>query len=250
MKIYLIILGILVLIFLGLTLISYSGILFRSRASVKDPEKAKANGDDLLNKQHRVLAVAAHPDDLEYWSAGTLGLLAKNGSDVLAVICTTNQKNGDIRKKEQEKAAEIMGYKKVLFLDLPDRYLAENQDALKIKLLEVFKKERPDVVFTFDAEHEGLVYHHSDHETAGRITESVSKDEKVNHIYFFHTSAPDTLFNISSIIDKKIEALDAHQSQAQWFYRKNFRDWQLKRMLHTYGLMISVSYAEPFRKGW
>jgi LmbE family N-acetylglucosaminyl deacetylase len=166
------------------------------------------------------------------------------------VICTKNQTEGDIRKEEQLKAADILGYTKIIFLDLPDRYLPEHANELSQKLSDVFREIKPDTVFTFDTEKEGPVYHHRDHEEAGRITEEDSKAQNIKHIYFFHTSAPDTLVDISDIINKKLEALDAHQSQAHILFGFNFRDTQLRRMLSSYGKIIGVDYAEPFRKGW
>lgn len=245
---------IILIIFIGLLIVfialTFSGILFRIGEQVKDPDLARENGQDLLKGKYRVVAICAHPDDLEYWLGGTLGKLSANGSQVTAVICTKNQVEGDVREQEQKKAAQILGYYDVKFLNLPDRHLTENQDELKLKLTELFQAIKPQVVITFDTKKEGPVYHHPDHETAGRVTLEVSKKIKPEHIYFFHTSAPDTLVDISDIIDKKIAALDAHVSQSHVLFGFDFRDWQLRKMLSHFGKIINVQYVEPLRKGW
>lgn len=244
---------IIILIIVLLFLISFlSGFLFRSMANVTDRDAAERNGEELLVGKKKVVALAAHPDDLEYWVGGTLGRLSQNGGEVYAIIATKNGKNGGIRETEQQKAAEILGYKRVVFLDLPDGDLPNHKEELKNKLSAGLGKLSPDVVFTFDIEKEGPIYHHKDHETVGSVSLEVAKEQKPKHIYFYHTSAPDTLVDISDFIDKKLQAFDAHVSQKKpWIpLRQAFSDNQLRRTLKTYGNMVGAQYAEPLRKGW
>lgn len=250
--IYIIILIFLIL-FLALLVLFSSGILFRSLAKVENRDTTKKNGEELIAGKRKVVALAAHPDDLEYWIGGTLGKLAGSGSDVYVIIATKNGKNGDIRKIEQQKAAKILGYKKVIFWDLPDGDLPNHKDELKNKLSAELGKISPEIIFTFDIEKEGLVYHHKDHETVGEISLEIANTQRPKHIYFYHTSAPDTLVDISDFIDKKIQAFDAHVSQKKpWIspLRQMFGDNQLTRTLKSYGKTIGANYAEPFRKGW
>lgn len=55
--------------------------------------------------------------------------------------------------------------------------------------------------------------------TARRVTLEVAKEIRPEHIYFYHTSAPNTLVNITGLMDKKIEARLVHKSQnKQSFY--------------------------------
>jgi len=248
--IYIIILIFLIL-FLALLVLFSSGILFRSLAKVENRDTTKKNGEELIAGKRKVVALAAHPDDLEYWIGGTLGKLSQSGSEVYAIVATKNGKNGDRRKDEQKKAAEILGYKEVIFLDLPDGDLPNHKEELRNKLSEKLKKISPDVVFTFDIEKEGPIYHHKDHETVGEVSLEITKIQKPKHIYFYHTSAPDTLVDITDTTEKKIKAFDAHESQKKPLpLRQVFGDNQLTRTLKSYGKTIGVNYAEPFRKGW
>lgn len=249
MKIFMITLGVILGFLFILFIIFSSGIIFRIFAPIKDAKTATENGKEALTNK-KVIAIAAHPDDLEYWIGGTLGKLAQNGSEVTVVICTKNGKNGDIRKEEQKKAGEILGYKEIIFLDLPDGDLINHQAELTDKLQNLFKTLKPEAIFTFDIEKEGLLYHHRDHETVGKVSLEVSRDLKLSHIYFYHTSAPDTAIDVTELIDKKIKAFAAHESQHPSFFRQDFSGWQLRRTLSIYGNMIGVPYAEPLRKGW
>lgn len=229
-----------------------NGVLFRYLTKIKDRATAEKNEEELLNGKWKVLAVAAHPDDLEYWPGGTLGKLAASGSEVHIVISMKNQRIGDLRKEEQRKAGRILGYKDITFLDYPDGSGKIYENRIKQDLGTLFQEKSPDIVFTFDTGKEGLFYHHKDHEAVGRATLAVAKKYQPKHIYFFHTKAPNMTVDITDIIDKKIEAFDAHKSQKKHFIipYEAFGDTQLKRFLRAYGKMMGVKYAEPFRKGW
>lgn len=239
---------ILVLIFL---IISYSNIPWQISAPIKDPEKAKKNGQELLAKSGRVLALAAHPDDLEYWVAGTLGKIIQKGGEVIIVVATTHKQEGKERKVEQKRAAEIMGYQKVVFLDLPDRELINFKNELKNKINNLINKENPQIIFVFDWEKEGRFYHHPDHQILGQVVLEIKKESKSSFLpYFYHTREPDTLVDVTEIIDKKVEAFNAHKSQMHNFFSEDNRLKHLKRISSYYGSLIDVKYAEPLRKGW
>lgn len=237
-----------VIIFVGFS----SGLVFKTLTKIKDKNLAKEQEKELFSRKWKIVAVGAHPDDLEYWLGGTLGKLARSESEIYAVICTKNGGNGDTRKKEQKKAAEVLGYKEVIFLDFPDGDLESHEVKLKTNLTKIFQDISPNIIFAFDVEREGPVYHHNDHEAAGRASLAAAKIQKPSHIYFFHTSAPTMAVDVTDIIDKKIEAFDAHISQKKPIVvlRQAFGDAQLRRMLETYGKMVDVLYAEPLRKGW
>lgn len=225
-----------------------TGAIFRL-VKVKTPEEAKRNGKELLKEKHKILAIAAHPDDLEYYIGGTLNKLSISGSEITAVIATKNGKNGDIRKEEQKKAGEILGYKEIIFLDFPDGSLSNHEDKLKEKLEEIITKKSPDVLFAFDIEKEGLFYHHKDHRVVGRTALELLKTHKEICPYFYHTRGPNTSVDISEVIERKIEAFNAHKSQQHGsFLSKILGDSQLKKYLGTNGKTTGTDYAEVYRK--
>ncbi|MDA0333991.1 MAG: PIG-L family deacetylase, partial [bacterium] len=65
----------------------------------------------------KVLAIGAHPDDLEYGCAGTLIKHAQRGDEVYMMIITDGSSGGqaDLRAREQRKAAKIIGAREVFF---------------------------------------------------------------------------------------------------------------------------------------
>jgi PAS domain S-box-containing protein len=128
----------------------------------------------------------------------------------------TEHKKAEEEIKKNAQESERMN-KFMVGREMKIKELKKENEELKEKISQVFKEKNPEVVFTFDIEKEGLVYHHRDHETVGKISLEVTQNIKPAHIYFYHTSAPNTLVNITEVINKKIEAMNAHKSQSHSF---------------------------------
>ena len=82
----------------------------------------------------RILAVVAHPDDVEFWLGGTVAGWAERGIEVSYCVLTDGEGGGfdptvprqeipGIRRAEQRRAAEMLGVKSVRFLGLPEEGL-------------------------------------------------------------------------------------------------------------------------------
>src|SRR5437762_9258269 len=94
--------------------------------------------DEELPEEHRrVLLVAAHPDDPEFSSGGTVALWVRAGIEVIYVVATSGDKGtpdrdmtgerlSNIREEEQRGAAARVGVKQVEFLRFPDGELLPN----------------------------------------------------------------------------------------------------------------------------
>ncbi|MBI2113225.1 MAG: PIG-L family deacetylase [Candidatus Wildermuthbacteria bacterium] len=106
----------------------------------------------------KVLAVFAHPDDMDFSAAGTIAKWAEKGSDITYLVCTDGGKGSDdpgmdskklflIRKKEQMNAANILGVKDVIFLKHADGELACDMK-LKEEISKVIRQKKPDVIQT------------------------------------------------------------------------------------------------------
>jgi len=78
-------------------------------------------------KNKIVLAVGAHPDDIDFVASGTIAKWVEEGATIYYLICTdgsrgssdpkmTHKKLAAMRKKEQQVAAKILGVKDVFFL--------------------------------------------------------------------------------------------------------------------------------------
>ena len=76
----------------------------------------------LLFKMKDILAIGAHPDDIEIDCAATIAREIRNGNKVYFYIVTNGDKGGDpvLRKKEALQSAEILGVKEVIFGEFLD----------------------------------------------------------------------------------------------------------------------------------
>ncbi|MBX6312853.1 MAG: PIG-L family deacetylase, partial [Isosphaeraceae bacterium] len=119
----------------------------------------------------RVLALGAHPDDIELLCAGTLARYLAAGTEVhLAIACLGNRGGRDgpdaelarVRCKESQRAAETLGAP-VTFLGIGD---AEVRDTPEIRrsFLDLFRSIRPELVLTH-----GPTDYHDDHVQVGAL---------------------------------------------------------------------------------
>lgn len=163
----------------------------------------------------RVLALGAHPDDLEIACGGTLARFVDAGHEVHALVMSHGQVGGDHEKRpgEARAGARFMGLVDVQIRDYPDTELARhNMDmvaAIEAKINEI----SPDIVLTH-SEHD----HHQDHHAvhlatlrAGRRHSSILCFESPSSTRKFN---PSVFVDIGQYIDVKIHAVGTHKNQA------------------------------------
>jgi len=185
-----------------------------------------------------IVAFAAHPDDLEFSSTGTLIKLKKEGYRLIYVV-VTNGENGfkmegafsakeraEIRAREQLAVAEKLGVEDVLFLNYRDGFL-EYTEELRRQLVDIIKKFRPQIVFCFDPANrsfESLNLLHRDHRIVGEAVFDACfaaknrymyprERHQVEKIYFFGSHNPNHFEDITGLIGLKLELLSCHRSQ-------------------------------------
>lgn len=100
-----------------------------------------------------VLAVGAHPDDVEIACGGTLAQLARQGYRVGIIDLTDGEPTPlspgpEVRLAEARRAAEVLGAHTRVTLDLPNRRLFDTFEA-RVALAKEFRKYRPRVVIGF-----------------------------------------------------------------------------------------------------
>jgi LmbE family N-acetylglucosaminyl deacetylase len=222
-----------------------------------------------------ILAVGAHPDDIDFSASGTLAKGIKEGATVYYLICTngnrgsddpkmTHQKLARIRKKEQLAAAKILGVKKVFFLNYEDGQL-ENSLHLKEKIAKVIRKVRPNIIFTTDptiiySQKRGYI-NHPDHRACGQATldaiyplardrlsflhheKNGLKPHKVEEVYLTNFDERDTFFDITKTMNLKIKILKAHSSQISEETLKRIKKWAALT-----GKEKGFKFAEGFKK--
>lgn len=188
------------------------------------------------------MAVAAHPDDIESWCAGTLARFVDLGDNVRLLLVTSGDKGASdpdaepsevaaIREREAQAAARILGLDDVVFLRLSDGDV-EDTRSLRGALVRWIRIWRPDVLFTHDPEHPVPPYvTHRDHRIVGRATLDavypLARDplafrehraeglrpHAVGQVWLFASAAADVFVDIAPTFERKVAARLAHVSQ-------------------------------------
>lgn len=224
-----------------------------------------------------ILAIHAHPDDIETLAAGTLALLAQKGHRITiatmtagegGAIDTAPEETARIRKGEAAAAAKLIGAAYVCagFGDLA----LFNDDASRRRTVELIRSVRPELVITA-----APVDYHPDHEaTSALVRDALFAAPVPNYrtgpspvletippLYFTDPiggrdrdgrKVPfDFAVDIGSTIETKKAMLAAHASQVAWEIKQHgisnivaaMEAWVMKR-----GSAAGVAYAEGFRQ--
>lgn len=222
---------------------------FTSQLTVK-PNAALSAGQDLLSTKV-VLAIVAHPDDLEWYIGGTLKRLSDNGANVQVVVASDGEKGPNkvnssnlavTRRAEQAAAGVINGYTRIHSLALPDRGVAADPRFLP-EITRIYQQVKPEAVFIFDPTYPALPYLHVDHQGSAREFLKFWTTLNTNRppVYLFQTRRPDVAVDISSVIDNKAKALAQHVSQ------NGGNGGQMSGFFAGSGKQVGVGYAELFR---
>lgn len=168
----------------------------------------------MVLKSKVVLAVGAHPDDVELGCGGTLCQAARNRVKVIVVYMTRGEMSGspEVRVKESIDAFSVLGVKEIHFGNFPDTEIPNSRES--IDFLEQFQiKYKPDIVLTHTTNDI-----HQDHRQVGWL--SISAFRNVPKVLSYETPrvnpatfSPTYFVDISSCIKEKWEALQCHLSQ-------------------------------------
>jgi LmbE family N-acetylglucosaminyl deacetylase len=194
-----------------------------------------------------VLAIGAHPDDIEYGCAATLSRFAERGDDVYAQVLTDGRCGGDIvtRKKEQLKSASIMGLREVFWGNYEDTKLPF-QDTIIRDIQAIVDKIKPQFVFIHDPDDT-----HQDHRHATSC--AISATRYVPNVLLYEGPStvhfnPDVFVNIQTLIDLKFRCLRAHKSQVMRtnVYNQSIIDLAKATAIFR-GEYCHQKYAEAFK---
>lgn len=223
-----------------------------SRQAAPDrPALALARGEQLVLAPRRVLALTAHPDDLEFFAGGTLRRMALAGSRIAAVVLSDGEKRGNWadlggqRRAEQEAAAHLQGYDSVSFLGLPDFGLPEDP-RLEPLVARCWDDVAPDVVLAFDPKELVPGFANRDHKALGRTVMDLAR-AKLNtgvQVYFYGTHSPDVLVDITEVLPDKLRAVKTHRSQMVYL-EEGETDAAIALMGRIGAGQSGCGYAEP-----
>src|SRR5579859_206758 len=189
-----------------------------------------------------IMAIGAHPDDIESWCAGTLAQAIDQGATVRLLLVTSGEHGSSdptkheqevaaCREEEAQRAATLLGIAEVVFLRYPDGDV-EDTHALRADLVAWIRRWQPSILFTHDPEHPYPAYLcHRDHRIVGRaaldavyplardhlaFAEQVHtglKPHKVGEVWLFASSNADAYVDITAGFERKLAARLAHESQ-------------------------------------
>ena len=225
----------------------------------------------------RVLAIGAHPDDIEIACSGTLAKCVARGDTV--IVCHVSSGNlghvvippdelRKIRKQEAINAGKLAGIE-VVDGGFDDLDIYENNKQARDKMVDIIRYANPDFIITHDPndympDHTAvskLVFDASFTATLPNYVCSVrrySKDDspaKLVPIFYMDTLAgvnfdPTIYVDVTETIDLKIDMLNCHESQIVWMRDHDHIDFcDMVRTCSKYrGYQCGVDFAEGFKQ--
>jgi LmbE family N-acetylglucosaminyl deacetylase len=191
----------------------------------------------------KILVVTAHPDDVDFGSAGTIATWTDAGHDVIYCVVTNGDSGGrdasvsradmaKLRQAEQIAAAKCVGVSDVRFLGYPDGRVEATLD-LRRDIARVIRQVRPDRVVCQSPErnYARIPTSHPDHRAVGSATlDAVYPDARnpfvfpelleaglqewtVREVWIAGGPQPSEYVDVTGTFDRKVAALRAHVSQ-------------------------------------
>jgi N-acetylglucosamine malate deacetylase 1 len=230
--------------------------------------------------QAKILAIHAHPDDVEILAGGTLALLAAAGHHVTIVTMTPGDcgsadlpadEIAAVRRAEAGSAAALIGaeYRCAEFRDLA----VFSDDASRRRIVEILRRKKPDLVLTSSP-----VDYMADHEATSALVrdacfaaparnyntrdlQAAAPLKAIPHLYFMDAVGgvdregcpilPDFYVDVKAVFGKKVEMLARHKSQREWLKKHHDIDdymEMMERWTREVGRRAGLELAEGFRR--
>jgi len=193
-----------------------------------------------------ILAIGAHPDDIEIGCGGTLIKYADKGHGVFLLIMTGGGLGApsSIRVEEQAVSREILGAEHIFWGEYEDTYLTVDKDVIS-KIEKVIVEVNPSFIFCNFPDDT-----HQDHRHLAQATMSATRN--LRNVLFYEGPTtwgfnPHIFVDISDTLDRKISALEAHGSQVTKTNIEDLSIVQIARSSANFrGIQGRVKYAEAF----
>ena len=193
----------------------------------------------------RVLVVAAHPDDAEFWLGGTVAAWTNAGIAVTYAVLTDGESGGfdpavpradipRLRRAEQEAAAAVLDVADVQFFGLAEGSLVQPNRELHVSLVRLIRQVRPERTVTWSPEWNWERFRscHPDHLATGTATlraiypdagnrfafPSLVEDEglepwTVQDAWLLNSPHVNHYVDVTDTFERKVMAVRAHESQ-------------------------------------
>lgn len=218
----------------------------------------------------RVLAIGAHPDDIEIQCAGTLIKCLKRGDEVFACHLSDGdmghveimpEELGKIRREEARKAGTFAGFRVIWggFHDLD--IFADNREA-RDKVVEIIREVEPDFIITHNPED-----YMPDHTATSKLVFDASFAASIPHypcrltnvvpvvpIFYMESESgfgftPTEFVDITEEMEIKRQMFAFHESQVKWLLDHDNVDFveKVEIAARYRGYQCGAKYAEAFR---
>ena len=196
-----------------------------------------------------VLAVGAHPDDMELGCAGTLALHSMRGDRVYLLVLTNGEASGDavVRGTECRESAKILGACDLFMGDLPDTKVTDGKETIDV-IENILDKVKPDIIYAPSSKDT-----HQDHRNAGYAVLSACRRCRIILLYEGASTQrdfnPQVFVDIKDTFQKKLEATKAFGSQVEnhGMYSKAMK--AVEGLAKFRGYQAGVDVAEAFEVG-
>ena len=219
-----------------------------------------------------ILAIGAHPDDVELGCSATLAKEINNGKKVGILDLTRGELGtrgtAEIRDKEAANAAEILGAKFRHNLKFSDGFLINNASS-RLEIIKIIRKYQPEVVLC-----NAIDDRHIDHAKASKMASDAcflsglrkietildgnnQKAWRPKHVYHYiqwKNIEPHFVVDVTGFMEKKLEAVFAYKSQFHDAESKepmtpiasqNFKESLTYRAMDL-GRLIGTDFGEGF----
>ena len=219
----------------------------------------------------RVLAIGAHPDDIELACSGTLAKCVARGDTV--IVCHASSGNLGhviippdeltvIRANEAKRAGAMAGIE-VIWGGFNDLDIYEENKEARDKMVDVIRYANPDFIITHDPndympDHTAVSKLVFDAAFTATLPNYPTKEKtvaKLVPIFYMDTLAgvgflPEFYVDISEQIDLKMDMLECHESQLVWMREHDNIDFadMVKTCSRVRGYQCGAEYAEAFRQ--
>jgi LmbE family N-acetylglucosaminyl deacetylase len=229
-----------------------------------------------LSTPAKILAIGAHPDDIEFGCGGTLAKWAAGGAVLHHLVLTDGAKGtwdpdreqAELiaeRQAEQRQAAALLGGADVTFLGYPDGEL-HNDEAVRREVVRVMRLVQADVVLTHDPWRRYRL--HPDHRHAGFIVTDAlvaARDphffpdvgpapHRPNELLLWEADEPNHVEDVGDVVAIKAAALLAHRSQLESTMGLGDADpvdafeSRLRGQLSAHGALAGIALGESFHR--
>jgi len=193
-----------------------------------------------------ILAIGAHPDDIEFGCGGALIKYTQKGHRLFLLVMTGGGLGGSsaVRRQEQNDSGNILGTEKIFWGDYEDTHLIVDVGLIG-KIEAVIAEVKPDFIFCNFPDDT-----HQDHRHLAQAIMSATR--YIRNVLFYEGPTtqnfnPQVFVDISDTLNKKVKALQAHHSQVM---KTNIEDLSIVEVARSSanfrGIQGRVKYAEAF----